>query len=68
MTKGAWNAGCKTETSFTKCDHVANVLAQLLDNNEDGVVDDPTMLAKLIELDNRLVIPGTEDEAGAPDG
>ena len=35
------------EDELAKCDHIASVFAQLLDENEDGVADDASVLNKM---------------------
>ena len=48
-----------SKVNDTKLLHVANVLAQYLDNNEDGEVDDLNVLAKLHENKAYLVLWNT---------
>ena len=35
------------EDELEKCDHIASVLAQLLDENEDGVADDSSVINEM---------------------
>jgi hypothetical protein len=49
-------------TPDTKIRHVAGVLAQYLDNNEDGVPDNPLVLSHLLSRDAYLVFPADEQE------
>jgi len=44
--------------------HAANVMAQYLDNNEDGTPDNDLIVAKMVEKGATLVIGATEDELG----
>lgn len=44
--------------------HVAAVLAEWLDNNEDGVVDDPTILAELVNRNALMPVFASEGSAG----
>jgi hypothetical protein len=52
----------ETNISDEKVLHVAAVAAELLDNNEDGIVDDPLIEASLIELNT--VMPVFQSENG----
>ena len=54
------------EESPAKCAHIANVMAQLIDNDEDGQVDDPTVVNELRRQGAVLWAPATEDEASLP--
>ena len=54
---------CVTTAAFqnrNKCDHVANVFYQLLDNDADGVVDDATVHAEMVRRNYLLFVPNTE--------
>ena len=42
--------------------HAAYVLAEYLDNNEDGIVDDTTILNALLDNNGTVVITEDEDE------
>eukprot|EP00588_Corethron_pennatum_P009986 CAMPEP_0194266990 /NCGR_PEP_ID=MMETSP0169-20130528/1688_1 /TAXON_ID=218684 /ORGANISM="Corethron pennatum, Strain L29A3" /LENGTH=451 /DNA_ID=CAMNT_0039007779 /DNA_START=55 /DNA_END=1407 /DNA_ORIENTATION=+ len=53
VTAEAWKAR-------NKCDHIVNVYYQLLDNDADGVPDDPGVLAELVNGGYLLVVPHTE--------
>lgn len=61
LTRAAWDT-CSGNPS--KCNHVANVMAQLLDNNEDGVVDDQAVVDLMIAERYFLYVPQNEDEYG----
>lgn len=60
FSEAAWT------TSPAKCSHIANVMAQLLDNDEDGQVDDPDVLAEMLRRGAVLFVPATEDEMTIP--
>ena len=49
-----------------KLQHVASILAELLDNDNDGCADDPNVLAKLLKpLDKAkktFLLPNKEDD------
>ena len=49
-----------------KLQHVASILAELLDNDNDGCADDPNVLAKLLKpLDKSkktFLLPNKEDD------
>ena len=60
VTNAAW------ASAPSKCDHVANVLAELLDNDEDGAPDDPTVLAEMISGGYGLFVTATENEVANP--
>jgi len=47
--------------------HVANVLAQYLDNDEDGVPDNPLVLSHLLSRNAYLVFPADEEDFEALD-
>jgi len=49
-------------TPDTKIRHVAGVLAQYLDNDEDGVPDNPLVLSHLLSRDAYLVFPADKQE------
>ena len=49
-------------TPDAKILHVANILAQYLDNDEDGVPDNPLVLSHLVSRNAYLVFPADEDE------
>ena len=57
--------------STAKLNHVASVLAELLDNDEDGCVDDPAVLNKLLEKQEgyqaAVLLPNNENGAGSAD-
>jgi len=44
----------------TKANHVANVVAQLLDNDADGTVDASTVVDKMVSDDFFLVVPASD--------
>ena len=56
VTSNAW------KRSPTKCHHVAHVFYQLLDNNADGVVDDPDLVDEMVHGGYLLWVPSTENE------
>jgi hypothetical protein len=45
-----------------KLEHATQVLAEYLDNNGDGIVDDPAVLSALLRRGAFLVMPNTERE------
>ena len=57
-----------SSTTTSQFQHAASVLAEWLDNDGDGCVDNPSVLAKLTERQNRgdvrvqasIVVPGEE--------
>ena len=49
-------------TPENKLAHAAAVLAQYLDNDEDGVPDNPLVLSHLVSRDVFILMPGTEME------
>ena len=51
----------ETNISDEKVLHVAAVAAELLDNNEDGIVDDPLIEASLIELNTFMPVFQSEN-------
>jgi len=51
-------------TPKEKIMHAANVMAQYLDNNEDGTPDNDLIVAKMVEKGATLVIGSTEAELG----
>lgn len=55
--------------SQIKCNHVVNVMAQLLDNDADGIPDDPAVLQKMVQGKYGMWVPATESDDGqSPDG
>ena len=55
-----------TEGGRNKLQHVASILAELLDNDNDGCADDPNVLAKILKpLQNgrkTFILPNTVDD------
>lgn len=51
-----------SSTDAVKVTHAAIVLAEWIDNDEDGVPDDPAVHAALVEGGAFLVMPATEEE------
>ena len=45
--------------------HAANIMAQYLDNNEDGVVDNSTLLSALISSNTALYMWKQESQQGS---
>ena len=58
VTTAAWNSG---ETA--KLNHIANVMAQVLDNDADGVVDDKAVVDKMVMSDYFLFVALSETDA-----
>lgn len=54
-------------TPDIKIRHVAGVLAQYLDNDEDGAPDNPLVLSHLLSRDAYLVFPADEQESDTMD-
>lgn len=50
--------------SDTKLLHAANILAQFLDNNEDGTVDNPLILETLLAQESGIYLWAKESQAG----
>lgn len=48
------------DTGDDKVLHAANVLAQYLDNNEDGIADNPAVAEKLVSAKATLMMPATQ--------
>lgn len=59
VTPAAWSTAANRE----RCDHVANVLAQLLDNDADGVVDDAAVVQHMVTNNYVLWVPATEQDS-----
>jgi hypothetical protein len=57
VTENAWN-----HDSGIKASHIANVLAQYLDNDGDGQVDDSDVVSKMIDNKAVLFVPMNEDD------
>ena len=57
------NIYAEPNISDEKVFHVASVVAELLDNDEDGIVDDPLIEASLIELNT--IMPVFQSENGS---
>jgi len=55
------------KTSDKKIIHAAKILAQYLDNNEDGTPDNQEVMDTLISLDATLIMFENEDEASSSD-
>ena len=55
--------------SAIKLNHVASVLAELIDNNNDGCADDPTVLKTLLASQNgkrvAVLLPNKEGDASS---
>ena len=54
----------KASSFMTKLNHIANVLAQLIDNNADGVADDIQVVKKMISANHFIFIPKDNADAG----
>ena len=59
VTAASWS----TAANRAKCDHVANVMAQLLDNDADGKPDDAAVVAHMVNNSYVLWVPATEADA-----
>ena len=59
VSKKAWQ-------SRPKIDHIVNVLAQLLDNDEDGVVDDQAVVNFMVQQNLYLLVLASESEDVEP--
>ncbi len=59
-----FNVYAESQISDEKLLHVASVSAELLDNNEDGIVDDPDVEASLIALNTMMPVFNSEWSAG----
>lgn len=59
VSKKGWNKA----SNRAKIDHVAHVFYQLLDNDADGVPDDPAVLKEMVDGGYLLWVPATEDDA-----
>lgn len=58
VSKKSWS------NSPTKCNHIVNVFYQLLDNDGDGVADDPTVLNYMVKNGYLLWVPYTDSDSG----
>merc|ERR1712085_130580 len=56
-TRKAWDNGDKK-----KIDHIAHVLAQYIDNNADGKIDDPDLISYMVNNDIFLFVPYDEND------
>ncbi len=56
VTKPAW------DNTRAKLDHVVGVLAQLIDNDGDGVADDGDVVKAMVAGRYYLIVPANEDE------
>lgn len=56
VTKDSW------EASEAKAVHVANVIAQYIDNDEDGQADDPKLPAHMASKNSILLYHNVEDD------
>ena len=52
------------DVSDVKLLHAANILAQFLDNNEDGIVDNPLIVSTIIEQESGIFLWAKESDAG----
>ena len=52
------------DVSDVKLLHAANILAQFLDNNEDGIVDNPLIVLTLINQESGIFLWAKESDAG----
>ena len=59
VTAASWS----TAANRANCDHVANVMAQLLDNDADGKPDDAAVVAYMVNNSYVLWVPATEADA-----
>ena len=50
-------------TGDDKLLHAAGVLAQFLDNDEDGEIDNPKVHQAMLDTGGTIVMTGTQDEA-----
>ena len=57
----------ETGVSDEKIMHAAAVTAELLDNNEDGVIDDPVLLAELVSNEASVPVFASEGSAAEND-
>ena len=59
LTRAAW------AVDAARYNHVANVVAQLLDNDADSVVDDAVVHARMVSRGSFLFVPATEQDSEA---
>jgi len=57
-TTKAWDKGDKK-----KIDHIAHVLAQLIDNNGDGFVDDPDLIDYIVKKNMHMFVPFNDNDS-----
>eukprot|EP00554_Chaetoceros_debilis_P008905 CAMPEP_0194099254 /NCGR_PEP_ID=MMETSP0150-20130528/483_1 /TAXON_ID=122233 /ORGANISM="Chaetoceros debilis, Strain MM31A-1" /LENGTH=411 /DNA_ID=CAMNT_0038785437 /DNA_START=14 /DNA_END=1245 /DNA_ORIENTATION=+ len=60
VSKAAWK---KNETARTKATHIAQVFYQLIDNDADGVPDDPVHLKHMVDNGYLLWVPLTDKDS-----